>query len=179
MAESKDVDALELKRLTDALHERCVHPDYEYATTKSARKSGESYKPEGEGWEPNIYDDDPHSAWERFDFYEEDYWRRLKPTLDPSSIRIRTAVPDVAAIEAAGGRFIASAARRAECIVCAAVPCQSQTMAFFVGVMVVLTWCEKAKTSGDPVVPEDAWTAAMASLCQKHRIEYEAAARVP
>jgi hypothetical protein len=70
----------EVKRLTDALHERHIHPDYEYATTKTARKSGDSRKPEGDGWEPNVYGDDPHSAWERFEFHEEEYWRRLKPT---------------------------------------------------------------------------------------------------
>lgn len=77
--------AQEVKRLTDALHQRCMHPDYEYATTKTARKSGDSRKPDGDGWEPNVYGDDPHSAWERFEFHEEEYWRRLKPKPSASS----------------------------------------------------------------------------------------------
>lgn len=89
VAQAKEPDertaSQEVKRLTDVLHERCIHPDYEYATTKTARKSGDSRKPEGDGWEPNVYGNDPHSAWERFEFHEEEYWRRLKPKPSASS----------------------------------------------------------------------------------------------
>lgn len=70
---------MEIARLTDALHERRAHPDFEYETTRTARKSGFSVKPSGDGWEPNEYGGDPHSSWERFEFHEEQYWRRRKP----------------------------------------------------------------------------------------------------
>ena len=84
MGEELDKLQRENKKLTDALHERRCHPDFEYATTKVARKSGEIFKPEGDSWEPNTYGPDPHSAWERFDFHEEYYWRRLKVRIDPT-----------------------------------------------------------------------------------------------
>lgn len=67
---------VQIRRLTDALHKYHLHPDFEYATTKSPRKCGGGLKPEGEGWEPNVIGTDQHSAWERFDFHEEEYWRR-------------------------------------------------------------------------------------------------------
>lgn len=70
---------MEIARLTDALHERRAHPDFEYETTTTARKSGLSVKPDGDGWEPNQYGGDPHSSWERFEYHEEEYWRRRKP----------------------------------------------------------------------------------------------------
>jgi hypothetical protein len=80
-------DAYEqIKRLTSALHQHRCHPDYEYATTTCGRKAGPAPIPEGAGWEPNTYTyehpvDGPtewHSEWERFDFHEDHYWRRLR-----------------------------------------------------------------------------------------------------
>src|SRR5512135_3267039 len=45
----------ELDRLTFALHQRRAHPDFEYTTTQTARKSGSDPRLglEGDGWEPN------------------------------------------------------------------------------------------------------------------------------
>lgn len=72
------------------LHTKRMHPDYEYETTETARKSGESRMPEGEGWEPNNiirmpkYESGsvvgwyPPRNWERFEFTEEEYWKRKK-----------------------------------------------------------------------------------------------------
>jgi hypothetical protein len=74
----------QVTRLTFALHDRRAHPDFEYATTKCARKS-ESFAPEGEGWERNITTDvgDAQTifgtSWNREDFHEDHYWRRRKP----------------------------------------------------------------------------------------------------
>lgn len=59
---------------TAVLHGYCLHPDYEYATTKCGRKAGPAPEPEGEGWESNV--DRADGGWERFDFHEEQYWRR-------------------------------------------------------------------------------------------------------
>lgn len=79
----------------EQLHRRRQHPGWEYATTETARKSGESRQPEGEGWEPNNivecgWETLPNGTldlsspirwrnWERFDFHEEEYWKRRKP----------------------------------------------------------------------------------------------------
>ena len=75
----------ELVRVND-LHARRAHPAYEYATTEGPRKQwddadvpprDDNGEPES-GWEPNTYagcDD----GWERFDYTEESYWRRLRP----------------------------------------------------------------------------------------------------
>ena len=68
------------ERPTDAqLHFRSSHPAYEYATTEGQRKAWDDADepPEGEGWERNV--DSGDNGWERFDFHEESYWRRLKP----------------------------------------------------------------------------------------------------
>jgi hypothetical protein len=68
------------ERPTDAeLHFRSSHPAYEYTTTEGQRKSWDDADepPEGEGWERNV--DSGHGGWDRFDFHEESYWRRLKP----------------------------------------------------------------------------------------------------
>ncbi|WP_196301971.1 hypothetical protein, partial [Streptococcus pneumoniae] len=32
------------------LHDKEMHPDWEYETTETGRKSGESKRPEGDGW---------------------------------------------------------------------------------------------------------------------------------
>lgn len=71
----------------DELHQRRAHPAYEYETTEGQRKAWEGVddppwdealgRP-GEGWELNITSRDP-DAFERFDYTEERYWRRLRP----------------------------------------------------------------------------------------------------
>lgn len=70
----------------DELHQRRVHPAYEYRTTEGQRKRwddadvppcDESGQPE-QGWELNTTSRDP-DAWERFDYTEERYWRRPRP----------------------------------------------------------------------------------------------------
>lgn len=68
-----------LARLEDWLHTRRLHPDYEYDTTTGPRKAwnNASTPPEGEGWVSNTTIADP-DAWERFEYHEESYWRRLK-----------------------------------------------------------------------------------------------------
>lgn len=69
-----------LERPTDAeLHFRSSHPAYEYRTTEGQRKAWDDADepPEGEGWERNT--DSGRNGWDRFDFHEESYWRRLKP----------------------------------------------------------------------------------------------------
>ena len=66
----------EVARLTSFLHGKCLHPDYEYETTKGARKAWGCHKPEGDGWEENK--EEGRDGWERFEFHEECYWRRLK-----------------------------------------------------------------------------------------------------
>ncbi len=64
---------------TDAeLHEASSHPSYEYATTEGQRKAwyDADTPPEGDGWERNV--DAGRNGWDRFDFTEESYWRRLR-----------------------------------------------------------------------------------------------------
>lgn len=66
-----------LQRLAKSCHARCVHPEYEYDTTETGRKtSEEGHPPEGHGWERNV--DKGDDGWERFEYTEEHYWRRLK-----------------------------------------------------------------------------------------------------
>lgn len=65
----------------DELHQHCGHPAYEYRTTQGQRKAWDyvDEPPEKDaGWELNITSRDPE-AWERFDYHEERYWRRLRP----------------------------------------------------------------------------------------------------
>jgi len=82
----------EVDRLTFALHRRRAHPDFDYATTQTARKSGDDpcIGLDGEGWEPNDIVENHQYAegkvisehwcnWERFQFHEDNYWRRRKP----------------------------------------------------------------------------------------------------
>ena len=64
-------------RLVAILHEKQNHPDYEYDTTETGRKSGaDPREPEGNGWKANIHKG--RNGFERFDFTEEYYWLRLK-----------------------------------------------------------------------------------------------------
>ena len=77
------------------LHQAQIHPDYEYTTTTSGRKS-ESVKPEDDGqgpWEPNFiipargWDGRDFGRvvtwrnWERDEYTETEYWRRKKRAL--------------------------------------------------------------------------------------------------
>ena len=79
----------EAGRLTFALHQRRAHPDFEYATTQTARKSGDDPRIglEGDGWEPNdIVENHEYldggvvnehwRNWERYQFHEDNFWRR-------------------------------------------------------------------------------------------------------
>lgn len=69
------------QHLSDAeKHEMAVHPDYEYTKTEGPRKAwdDEAVPPEGDGWERNI--ERGRDGWERFDYHEESYWRRLRPS---------------------------------------------------------------------------------------------------
>jgi hypothetical protein len=83
--------AAEVDRLTLTLHCRQAHPDFEYETTQTARKSGDDpwIGLEGDGWEPNdivpchVHVDgsvirEHCRNWERFQFHEDNYWRRRK-----------------------------------------------------------------------------------------------------
>lgn len=71
----------DLRRLHSILHRLEAHPDFEYATTKGPRKNWNGQVPEGDGWEKNT---DKNGGWERFDFHEEEYYRRLKPPQTPA-----------------------------------------------------------------------------------------------
>ena len=71
----------------DELHDRRAHPAYEYATTQGQRKAWDysnepPWDPDtnepGIGWERNATASNPE-AWERFNYTEESYWRRLRP----------------------------------------------------------------------------------------------------
>lgn len=81
----------EMDRLVFALHRRCAHPDFEYATTRTARKSGDDPRIglAGDGWEPNdivpchAYVDgavvkEHWRNWDRFEFHEDNHWRRRR-----------------------------------------------------------------------------------------------------
>jgi hypothetical protein len=83
--------AAEVDRLTFTLHCRCAHPDFEYETTQTARKSGDDplIGLPGDGWEPNdIVNNHEYKYgevvkehwrnWERYQFHEDNYWRRRK-----------------------------------------------------------------------------------------------------
>lgn len=76
-----------LAGLTEAeLHAQCAHPAYEYATTEGPRKAwcDEDVPPADPvtgiiepGWERNR--DRGRNGWDRFEYTEESYWRRLRP----------------------------------------------------------------------------------------------------
>lgn len=79
-AEGQHPDVAELERLRAMearLHWAQKHPDYEYTTTETGRKSGESKMPDGHGWLPNNHMFDGRN-WERLDYTEIEYWMRLK-----------------------------------------------------------------------------------------------------
>jgi len=61
------------------LHADLAHPDWEYETTEGQRKAfvDQDVPPEGDGWERNV--DHGRGGWNRFDYTEEAYWRRLRP----------------------------------------------------------------------------------------------------
>lgn len=68
------------ERPSDAeLHASNSNPAWEYETTEGPRKSWDDADepPEGEGWERNT--DKGRGGWDRFEYTEESYWRRLKP----------------------------------------------------------------------------------------------------
>jgi hypothetical protein len=70
-------------RLSSALHARLAHPDYEYTHTEGQRKTVWNDVPpadDGMPWERNA---DYRDGFERFDYHEESYWRRLKPVEQP------------------------------------------------------------------------------------------------
>jgi|HubBroStandDraft_4_1064222.scaffolds.fasta_scaffold844538_2 hypothetical protein len=81
----------ETERLAFELHRRHAHPDFEYATIKTARKSGDDPRLglEGDGWEPNDvvecheYKDGAvvKERWRNWEVLVElvpNYWRRRK-----------------------------------------------------------------------------------------------------
>lgn len=72
--------------MVDALHEHRCHPEYEYRMTTCGRKQtdieGEAL--EASGWEPNIFGGDNHSYWERFDYHEENWYRKRKTHSQPA-----------------------------------------------------------------------------------------------
>lgn len=83
------------------LHALFSHPDYEYLTVETGRKSGENDDPPDSSWEPNpiIYmgADYPPRNWCRFDYTEETYYRRRRTTPRPApspplALRILAAV---------------------------------------------------------------------------------------
>lgn len=80
----------------DELHALFAHPDYDYLTVETGRKSGENDDPPDSSWEPNpiIYRgaDLPPRNWRRFDYTER---RRTTPRPAPSpplALRILAAV---------------------------------------------------------------------------------------
>jgi hypothetical protein len=81
----------------EQLHREEQHSDFEYATTRTGRKTAESLMPDGDGWEPNNivachrYQDgrvveERWRNWERFEFHENEYWRRRKPAPDHDAL---------------------------------------------------------------------------------------------
>lgn len=62
-----------MNSLVKRLHENCTHPDYEYKTVETGRKSGADTTPNGFGWEENVDRD-----FTRDDYTEYHHYRRLK-----------------------------------------------------------------------------------------------------
>lgn len=65
----------------DRLHIHGAHPAYEYATTEGQRKAWpyvDDPPEQDAGWELNTTSRHP-DAWERFEYTEQRYWRRLLP----------------------------------------------------------------------------------------------------
>ncbi|MGY6019614.1 hypothetical protein [Streptomyces spinosirectus] len=73
---------------TARLHAERRHPGYEYRTTQGPRKQWDTidqppYDDDGEpdpSWERNVDAGRPGQGWDRFDYTEESYWRRRKPS---------------------------------------------------------------------------------------------------
>lgn len=68
------------KRLENVLHRSTMHPDYQYKTVKGQRKAFDNEPPADDGkgdWTRNTARG--NDGWERFEYHEEGYWRRLKP----------------------------------------------------------------------------------------------------
>jgi len=89
------------ERPTDAeLHASSSNPAWEYETTEGPRKRWDDADepPEGEGWERNT--DKGRDGWDRWEYTEESYWRRLKPEAErkewrqhiPAALRALAAV---------------------------------------------------------------------------------------
>ena len=88
--ETREREQRRVASLTEhELHREQLHPDYEYAETENARKSGDSPLPTGEGWEENdlvachLYADGAlvekrWRNWTRGENTEINYWRRRK-----------------------------------------------------------------------------------------------------
>lgn len=60
---------------------RVVIDPYEYAMTSGPRKASDPSPPDpgdGPAWEPDPNRGRPGESWERFDYHEEYYWRRLR-----------------------------------------------------------------------------------------------------
>ncbi|WNN96019.1 hypothetical protein SEA_HIRKO_69 [Arthrobacter phage Hirko] len=76
---------VEAAAMTDPviLHAERRHPAWEYATTEGPRKAWNDADtpPDGDGWERNTAAG--RSGWDRFDYTEESYWRRLKAPTPP------------------------------------------------------------------------------------------------
>ena len=73
-------DGEELQLLRKYLHKSEMHPLYEYETTSGPRKAfydQEVPPEENAGWVVNL--EQGRDGWERFEYHEEAYWRRLKP----------------------------------------------------------------------------------------------------
>lgn len=70
------------------LHAEHRHPGWEYRTTTGPRKQWDNpeepphdeYGEPEPGWEANVDAGRPGQGWDRFDYHEEAYWRRRKPT---------------------------------------------------------------------------------------------------
>ena len=64
----------------EEIHRRCAHPEWEYTTTHSPRKT-ETSPPEGNGWERNdkVWDGAQFRNWERDDVADYEHWRRRRP----------------------------------------------------------------------------------------------------
>jgi len=75
-----DADRDRLSRLEDWLHERRLHPDFEYKTTSGQRKAWDDADtpPPGDDWQRNLHAGHKGEGWERFDYHEESYWMRPK-----------------------------------------------------------------------------------------------------
>jgi hypothetical protein len=80
-------------RADKELHAFRAHPLYEYATTQGPRKAWDHIDepPEGNGWERNL--DAGRNGWERFDYHEESYWRRLRSEVPQQPVQSE-GVPD-------------------------------------------------------------------------------------